>query len=85
MASPPERLEGLAAAGEPSARLVFRCAACGYVVHGRAVGAEEMREQAERWKTAIRCDECGEEGMGLEDVLTEEEWSKKQPFFVEGG
>lgn len=78
-----KRLESLAAAGAPSARLVFRCGACGYVVHGRAIG--ELRAEAARWKRSVKCDECKEEAMGLGGVFTEEEWSKREKFFVQGG
>lgn len=85
MDDPRRRLDGLAASGAPSARLLFRCGACGYVVHGRAIGAEEMREEAERWKGRVRCDECREDAMGLEGVFTEEEWVRKERFFVQGG
>lgn len=82
---PSRRLESLAAAGAPSARLVFRCGACGYVVHGRAIGAEEMKVEAARWKRKVKCDECREEAMGLSGVFTEEEWAREEKFFVQGG
>lgn len=85
MATPSERLEALAAAGAPSARLLFRCGACGYVLHGRAIGAEEMGAEARRWRGEVKCDECGEAVMGLAGVFTEEEWSRRERFFVQGG
>lgn len=85
MAAASERLEALAASGAPSARLLFRCGACGYVVHGRAIGAEEMGAEAARWKGPVRCDECKEETMELTGVFTEEEWAKRERFFVQGG
>jgi ribosomal protein S27E len=90
MATPSERLEALAAAGAPSARLVFRCESCGYVLHGRAVGGGEMEAEAARWRgdrgtKRVKCDECGEEAMGLSGVFSEEEWARRERFFVQGG
>ncbi|MEM3086300.1 MAG: hypothetical protein QXO51_02735 [Halobacteria archaeon] len=91
MEDPVGRLEALAAAGATSARLVFRCGACGYVLHGRAVGTGEMGAEAARWRgkggaaKRVECDECREEEMGLTGVFSEEEWARRERFFVQGG